>query len=200
MRRGVVQVLFLLGLVFCSGAHAEVPKWLVFAPGQPGLAVFAIEKQSYALGCLGLAEQWNAVEHRNLSPAEYAALTAPTQYPVVADVYCDARVTKFFGPPNTPGGLIFPHRDGKIYVHYVDVPEFHYAINGPTKTLTPSQEQQYIRGPDFTHSVGFTAQEHEDNSCFALVQMCQKWHYDPHGGRQNDGNPYVCGACVGIKF
>jgi len=146
--------------------HAETPSKLIFRPNLPGLAVFETSHQSYALGCEGLALEWKSVPHQSVSADEWNQITS--QSPVVADVYCDNRVTKFNGPPGTPGGLIIKHRDGHDYIHMVDDVGFHYAISGNAVTLTTAQEGTYIRGIDFNHSM-----PGQSNACSAPAYgMC----------------------------
>lgn len=65
--------------------------------------------------------------------------------------------------------------------------------------LPPDQMAAIPTGPAVPH-IAFSPQEHEEHSCIAVVEFCQRWHYDQNSVRQNDGDPRICGVCVGLKF
>ena len=127
----------------------EVPTVLLSREGQPGVAFFESLKESYALGCVELAQRWSAVPVRRLSPQEWDEML--TKAPIVADVYCNTN-TQVFNSLGEPGALVFKHRDGRIFRHYVSDPGWVSAIKGVTvQTVTPQKLQEIApnRGVDF---------------------------------------------------
>ena len=139
-----VSMAFSIGLF--SFARAEVPIKLVYANNMPWLALFDVEKKSYALGCWGIAEQWNGVPSQLLTIQNYASVQAT--YPVEGDIFCDGRTLKFNGAAG-PGGIVVTNRDGTQHVHYVDSAGFQAPIPGPVPTFTAADLARYPRLEDF---------------------------------------------------
>jgi hypothetical protein len=128
-------------------------------PGQPHVAVFENLCESYALGCVELDSLWSAIPHQTVDAATWDTMLAKNR--VVGDIRCDGQYTQVYyhseGPP--VGALVFSHRDGRVFRHYVDNPGWPSAIKNAAPTpISPRALEQIAphRGVDFHKAVGPT--------------------------------------------
>lgn len=179
--------LILIYFVLMSCSRAEVPDAILSTEGQPILALFEKQNETYALGCQEILFRWSGVPVKHLTAQQWGESLLKT--PVIADIHCDSR-TQPFQSTGEPGSLVFVHRNGQTFRHYVDDPGFENAIKGvPVKSVSP-QELQTIapnRGIDFHSRVALSE---PDNSCRATaclgaVQVCC-------------GSGKINGICIGV--
>jgi hypothetical protein len=141
-----------LGIFSASVAHAGngVPDYIVEYQGQPAIAVFEDVKQSYALGCPGFRNLWRRVPvQRAVSSAVFNNIVSAN--PIVADIPCNGSVNSY-APSGEPGALVFRHRDGQSYRHYINSLDFVKTVGGGN--LIPISREEFYnqypnRGTDF---------------------------------------------------
>ena len=135
----------LAGIV--PSAEAEKPSFVISHPGQPIVAIFSGEEESYALGCSKLAEAFGG-QVVSLDSKQWGKFLS--KFPVAGDIHCDGRTT-LYAPEGEPGAIVFSHRNGQYYRHYVSSPLFFEAIGGNPVPITAPQFRSKFpnRGVDF---------------------------------------------------
>ncbi|MGA7935922.1 MAG: hypothetical protein WCA35_20385 [Kovacikia sp.] len=136
------------------------------ANGYPTIAV--VEgvgiRESYVLGCPALQNLWSVVYHQGKKTTKVATVNlkrytdTQKRFPVVADLLCDGSVQSYF-PVGESGVLVIKHRDGKLYRHYIDSPEWIKSIRAQSPLSITSQKLLQIapdRGIDFRKVVTAT--------------------------------------------
>jgi hypothetical protein len=136
-----------LGILSASIAYAGngVPDYIVEHKGQPAIAVFEDVKQSYALGCPGFRSLWKKVPvQQAVSSAVFNRIVSAN--PIVADIPCNGSVNPY-APSGEPGALVFSHRDGQYYRHYINSLDFVKTVGGG-ELIQISREKFYNRYPN----------------------------------------------------
>ena len=68
-----------------------------------------------------LRELWGDVPTIMVTAKQWGEIL--TKYPIAADIKCDGSI-KGYQAPGQPGALVFRHRNGKMFRHYVDHPKW----------------------------------------------------------------------------
>ena len=128
--------------------RSEAPTQIITYPGQPVVVIFSERGESYAIGCQEFVNvfQTSVVSVRNAQ--QWNSLLS--KFPVVGDIHCNGR-TRLYAPSGEPGAIVFRHRDGKYYRHYVDNIKFFSAIGGNPIPISADEFRQEFpnRGVDF---------------------------------------------------
>lgn len=140
-------LMLLASIIDTPLAKAEKASFVISHPGQPIVAIFSEKGESYALGCPKLAEAFGSQTVR-LSSSQWNNFLS--KFPVVGDIHCDGRTT-LYAPEGEPGAMVFRHRDGSYYRHYVSSPLFFEAVGGnPVPISAPEFRSEFPnRGVDF---------------------------------------------------
>jgi hypothetical protein len=142
---GSISAIFTLGTVSVAHAGGGTPDYIVEYQGQPAIAVFEDVNQSYAIGCAKFRSVWSKVPvQRAVSSAVFNTIVNTN--PVVADIPCNGSVDPY-APSGEPGALVFQHRDGKYYRHYIDSLDFVKTLGGGD-LIKISREDFYQRFPN----------------------------------------------------
>lgn len=144
---GLVLGTATLPTLIASPAKAEKASFVISHPGQPIVAVFSGVGKSYALGCSKLAEAFGG-QTISLDSVEWGKFLS--KFPVAGDIHCNGR-TILYAPEGEPGAIVFRHRNGQYYRHYVSSPLFFEAIGGnPIPISAPKFRSEFPnRGVDF---------------------------------------------------
>lgn len=144
----IIASISIIGNLSLKIVKAEIPLQVLTYPGQPHVAIFAEKGESFALGCQSLAGVFKTPIVQVKTTSQWNSTL--TKFPVVGDIHCDSR-TRLYAPSGEPGAIVFKHRDGKYYRHYVSSPEFFSAIGGNPVPISASDFRNEFpnRGIDF---------------------------------------------------
>ena len=140
-------LMLLTSIIYLPSAKAEKASFVISHPGQPIVAIFSDVGESYALGCPKLAEAFGG-QTVQLSSKQWNNFLS--KFPVVGDIHCNSRTTLYL-PEGEPGAIVFRHRDGEYYRHYVSSPLFFEAIGGNPIPISAPEFRSELpnRGVDF---------------------------------------------------
>lgn len=109
-----------------AGDGITTPNYILQTTGQPDVAIFESNGESFALGCSEIRDVWGGVPSRRVSAEEFRQ--ALNIHPVVADLRCDGSIEAIKLSDEAPVLLLIPHRDGHTYRHYIDSASFINAL------------------------------------------------------------------------